>query len=264
MITGTLISSIVMALEFVVLLYIFLYSLRLKRIHTVTRVLYLLWSATLFTSNLYYLTHLLQNKGLYLPFSAMDIVDMGIYTLLGAVLQNNFSINIKKLTWPSVEGALFGALNVWLWILWSGKLLGNLINALPFIYLLFMCGRSLEESRSLEIVERLCFASATMVVAVLESVLYFTQGTVYMVLDVLCYILLFSCDLFLIFKTVDVLRNGNADRAIALAATTYTMGLVTQYLSYEPVYFVAEVLVVFSLALICLAVGKKEKEAEKE
>ena len=117
MITGTLISSIVMALEFVVLLYIFLYSLRLKRIHTVTRVLYLLWSATLFTSNLYYLTHLLQNKGLYLPFSAMDIVDMGIYTLLGAVLQNNFSINIKKLTWPSVEGALFGALNIWLWIL---------------------------------------------------------------------------------------------------------------------------------------------------
>jgi len=42
------------------------------------------------------------------------------------------------------------------------------------------------------------------------------------------------------------------------------MGLVTQYLSYEPLYFIAEVLVVFSIALICLAVGKKEKEAEKE
>jgi len=264
MISGTFISSIVMALEFVVLLYIFLYSFRLKRIHPVTRVLYLLWSATLFTSNLYYLAHALQGKGLYLPFSAMDIVDMGIYTLLGAVLQNNFSVNLKKLTWPSVEGALFGALNIWLWILWSGKILGNLINALPFVYLMFVCGRSLETSRALRKIERLCFASVTMIVAVLETVLYFTQGTVYTVLDVLCYILLFSCDMFLVFKTVDVLRKGNADRAIALAATTYTMGLVTQYLSYEPLYFIAEVLVVFSIALICLAVGKKEKEAEKE
>ena len=253
-----------MALEFVVVLYMFLYSMRLRRIHPVTRLLYLMWTAMLFTSNLYYLAHSLQNKGLYLPFSAMDIVDAGLYTLLGAVLQNNFSIDMRKLTWPSVEGALFGALNVWLWILWSGSWLGNLLNALPFMYLMFMCGRSLEESRALRRFERISFGIITMIVSVLESVLYFISGTLYTVLDVVCYILLFTCLVYLVFKTVDVLRRGKADTALALSAFLYTMGLVTLYLSYEPLYFVAEVLVIITIALTCLAVRKKEKEAAEQ
>ena len=120
------ISTTLMVAEFVVLLTALLLGFRLERIHPVTKLNYLLWISTVSTSNLYYLMHNLQNKGLYLPFSVMDVVDIGIYVLLPAALQNHFSISLKKWTPAGTAGALFGAVNIWLWILWSGKWLGNL------------------------------------------------------------------------------------------------------------------------------------------
>lgn len=257
---GYYISSSIMAVQFAALLAILLFGIRLKRVHPVTRLLYLMWIAVLFTSNLYYLAHALQDKGLYLPFSAMDIVDTGIYTLLPAALQNNFSISLKKMTPAGTVGALFGAVNIWLWILWSGSWLGNMINALPFVYLMFICVRSLEESGAFSWGEWLCYLIASVTVAVMESVLYFVSGTSYMVLDITCYISLFTCTLYLIFKTVDTLQHGTADAALALSASSYAMSAVTIYLSYEPIYFVAEILVIASIILTALAVSRKEKE----
>lgn len=264
MIQGTIVSSILMALEFVVLMYILLYSIRLKRMHPVTRMFYILWIATLFTSNLYYFVHSLQNKGLYLPFSVMDIVDAGIYVLLGAVLQYNFSIDIKKVTWPAVSAAIFGAINVWLWIIWSGTYFGNLINGIPFMFLLAMCARSFEESHAMTRTERICFESATITVSAIESVLYFTKGTLYIVLDTCGYVLMFACLIFLIFKTIDSLRTKRADKALALSACAYTMGLTTLYLSYEPLYFIAEALIILAIVLTYLAIREKEREASEQ
>ena len=255
------ISSTLMMLEFAVLLAVFLSCVKLKGLHPVTKLLYLMWTATMFLSNLYYLTHVLQNKGLYLPFSAMDIVVAGVYTLLPAALQHNFSIDLKKLTVPGVAGALFGAVNIWLWILWSGSWLSNLLNALPFAYLMLICARSLEESRAFRKAEGICFLAAAAVISVLETVLYYSEGTLYTVLDIISYIMMFSCCLYLIFKTIDDLRSGGADRTLALSASAYAMSIATEYMSYEPIYFVAELLVIGSIALTGLAVIKKGREA---
>ena len=254
------ISTAVMVSEFFVLSAILLLGFRLERIHPITKLNYLLWIATLSTSNLYYLTHTLQNKGLYLPFSVMDVVDVGVYILLPASLQNHFSISIRKTTAAGTAGALFGAANIWLWILWSGKWLGNLMNAVPFIYLMFVCARSLEESGAFSRWEAVCMTAALTVAIISESVLYFMTGTVYMVLDIIGYIVLFSCSLYLIFKTVDALKRGTGDRAFALSAASYAMSAVTVYLSYEPIYFVAETLVVLSMVLTYLAIRKKDRE----
>ena len=256
------ISSTLMVFQLAVLIAVLLACARVRKLHPVTKLLYLMWIATMFLSNLYYLAHVLQNKGLYLPFSAMDIVTAGLYTLLPAALQNNFSIELKKITVIGIAGALFGAVNVWLWILWSGSLLGNLLNALPFIYFIFICARSLEESRALGRTEGICLLTAAAAISALESVLYYTDGKLYTVLDIISYIMMFSCCLYLIFKTTDTVRNGSADRALALSAFAYATSIATVYMSYEPIYFVAELLALASVVLTCLSVIKKGREAE--
>ena len=254
------ISTTLMTVQFILLLVILLRSFGLNGIHSVTKLHYLLWIASLSTSNLYYLTHTLQNKGLYLPFSVMDIVDLGVYALLASVLQQIFSISLRETTAAGTAGALFGAVNVWLWILWSGSWLGNIINAVPFIYLMFVCVRSSEESGAFTKTEGICFMSVLGVIGAAESILYFLKGTAYMVLDIICYIMLFSCTLYLIFKCSDSLRRGTGDRAFALSASAFAMSVVTVYLSYEPIYFVAEVLAITSMVLTYLAISKKDKE----
>ena len=255
------ISTTLMVSEFVVLLTALLLGFRLERIHPITKLNYLLWISTVSTSNLYYLMHNLQNKGLYLPFSVMDVVDIGIYVLLPAALQNHFSISLKKWTPAGTAGALFGAVNIWLWILWSGKWLGNLMNAVPFIYLMFICARSLQESGAFTRTEAVFLLSALTVAMISESILYFMTGTVYMVLDILGYIVLFSCTLYFIFKTVDALKRGSGDKAFALSASSYAMSAVTGYLSYEPIYFVAEGMVILSMLFTYLALRKRDREA---
>lgn len=257
------ISSAMMVLEFAVLLAVFIACARLKGVHPVTKLLYLMWIATLFISNLYYLTHALQNKGLYLPFSAMDVVSAGLYTLLPAALQQNFSIDLKKVTPFNSAGALFGAINIWLWILWSGSWLGNIINMLPFVYLLYVCSSSLEISGAFRKTDKIALLTASAVISVLETVLYYSEGALYAVLDTVSYIIMFSCSLYLIFRTVDALVRGSADKALALSASSYVMSIITTYMSYEPIYFVAEFMTIVTVALTYLAVRKKGKEASE-
>ena len=245
-----------MVLEFAVLLAVFIACARLKGVHPVTKLLYLMWIATLFISNLYYLTHALQNKGLYLPFSAMDVVSAGLYTLLPAALQQNFSIDLKKVTPFNSAGALFGAIR-------SGSWLGNIINMLPFVYLLYVCSSSLEISGAFRKTDKIALLTASAVISVLETVLYYSAGALYAVLDTVSYIIMFSCSLYLIFRTVDALVRESADKALALSASSYVMSIITTYMSYEPIYFVADFMVIVTIALTYLAVRKKGKEASE-
>ena len=158
-------------------------------------------------------------------------------------------------------GVVFGFLNAALWIMWSGSWIGNLINAGPFAFLMYVCVRSLEKSNSLTKGEWIFFLAAAMAISAGEIVLYFSEGTLYTVLDTLNYIVLFSFTIYLIFKTIDVLSSGNADKALALSTSAFAMSAVSIYLSYEPIYFVAETELLISEILTCFAVMKKDKEA---
>ena len=93
--------------------------------------------------------------------------------------------------------------------------------------------------------------------------MYAPVRSLYAVLDTVSYIIMFSCSLYLIFSTVDALVRESADKALALSASSYVMSIITTYMSYEPIYFVAEFMVIVTIALTYLAVRKKGKEASE-
>lgn len=255
------ISSGLMIFQLIVQLVILLYSIRLKRIHPVLKLMYILWMLSFFASNLYYLIHELQNKGMYLPLSVMEIVNLGIYMLLPFGLEYNFLFKINEPTKIGIAGAIFGALNVALWILWSGSWLGNLLNAPSFMFLMFVCARSLEESNAVTKLEWIFFFVAAVIVCAGNTVLCYIDEPLYTVIDTLTYIILFAFTLYIFFKTVDAISRGYADKALALSLSAYAMSLVSMYLSYEPLYYIADFELTISMILTCLAIRKKEREA---
>lgn len=246
-----------------IVLYTALYilTMRINGLKPALRLLYMLWVATSLALNLYYLVHVLQNKGLYLPFSAVLVATAGIYILLPSALKYNFDIRLRQGTVAGTIAAVIGALNVGLWALWSGSYLEDVLLLLPFMYFVVIVVRSMEITGIFSLAEWIVYGSGSAMIIVLQVLIYFTEGTIYTVLDTVASVLMFSATLYTLFKAMEKLRRGTGDEALTASAATFLMASMTMYLSYEPLYFIAELVTVIAALFTYFSLRKKGGEA---
>ena len=240
---------------------LYIFTMRINGLKPPFRLLYMLWVATSLALNLYYLVHVLQNKGLYLPFSAVMVATAGIYILLPSALKYNFDIRLRRGTVAGFIAAVIGVLNVCLWILWSGSYLENILLLLPFVYYVVIIARSIEITGIFSLAEWAIYGFMSAAVIVMQTLLYFAEGTAYTVLDTIASVVMFSATLYMLFKATEKLRRGTGDEALTASAATFLLAQMTMYLSYEPLYFIAELITVIAALFTYFSLRKKGGEA---
>ena len=215
----------------------------------------------LFVSDLYWVVHTWMGKGVYTPFSAIDVGICGLYLLLAAAIDVVFREKSGDARAAVIAAAGFAAANAALWIAWSGAVFQNILGGAAFVFLLCSAARALKRSDALSRREwTLLAAACAALIAVNIALLFHLSGSVYFAANLVNYVILFVSLAFFFTRSIRALRHRDTDTALALSFSTFTWNLIALYLSEEPYYTVSDFFVIVSIVLMYLAVRRKAAE----
>lgn len=214
----------------------------------------------LFVSDLYWVVHMWMGKGVYTPFSAVDVGSCGLYLLLAAAVDTVFREKSGDVRAAVIAAAVFAAANTALWIAWSGSIFQSLLGGTAFAFPLCSAARALKRSDALSRWEWISLAAACAALIALNIVLLYLSGRAYFAANLINSGILFSILALFSIRTIRALRHGDTDKALALSFSGFVWNLVTSYLSEEPYYTVSDFFLMFSIVLMLMAVRGKAAE----
>ena len=90
----------------------------------------------LLVSDLYWVVHTWMGKGVYAPFSVIDVGSCGLYLLSAAAIDTVFRKKAGDARAAMIAAGVFAASNAALWIIWSGAVFQNILGGAAFITML--------------------------------------------------------------------------------------------------------------------------------
>ena len=129
-------------------------------------------------SNLYWIAYDLINPDTRMPIAANEIAECAAILLLSASL-NSVLQNRKKVPGEILFAFFYTAVNIVLWIVWSGEWFQDIFFGVPYIYFLWVLIRGLRTRESVPPKELYLMAATGVVTLALLALLPISEGNVY-------------------------------------------------------------------------------------
>ncbi len=254
--------DIVNVLQMAVILFCLISVVRGIRTHVqpLLTLFFTLGLTCLLVSDLYWVVHTWMGRGVYAPFSVIDVGTSGLYLLSAAAMDTVFREKPVDARAAMIAAAVFAAANTALWIAWSGAVFQNILGGTSFVFMLCSTARALRRSGALSRRGWASLAAACVALIAVNTTLLYLSGSAYFAANLVNYVILFVVMTFFFIRTIRALRLGDADTALALSFSTFIWNFITSYLSEEPYYTVSDFFIMFSIAMMFMAVRRKAAE----
>lgn len=216
--------------------------------HTIVLFFFIYGIVCFMISDFYWLVHGLLRPGARIPFSVNEVGEMGLNLLFTSMLNVIFRNRFKKPGIESILAIVFSASAVTLWIGWTGEWIKDIISGIAFGTLIFTTVRAVKAGGALSRTERVTLVIASYVLLAMQGLIFIVNENTGKKLDILCYILMFSVMVWLVFKTVRSLvksykKSVGQDhyKVLSICFLSLVWTLNTMYMSSEPMYFVATI-----------------------
>ncbi|MCR5332240.1 MAG: hypothetical protein K6E62_13810 [Lachnospiraceae bacterium] len=226
--------------------YIIIRVIRLSSIRksSVITVFLLYGVVCLLISDLYWLVHGLLRPDVRLPFSVNEIGEMGTGLLFASLLSAVFKDRFRRPGLETISAAVFAIAAAALWVGWTGEWVKDILSGIVFGYYAVETVRGLKCSGVMSVIEWLVISIAAYILIAMQGLIFAVIEPVGAVLDVFCYILMFSVMIWLMVKTGKAVIKAkktkdlqDAEKSVALSFFSMVWIMNTMYMSSEPMYF---------------------------
>ena len=156
-------------------------------------------------STLYWAAYDLLRGDARMPFAANEICEWALFLLLASSLRAARAESRVRIE-AAVSAALFAAANTALWIAWSGEWLQDILTGLSLGWLFYAILAAMSAAEALSRAERIGFGAAAVLVIAAQAMTFYVSGS--QAPEVVCNVLLFAADAWLILKTVVSLKRA--------------------------------------------------------
>ena len=200
-----------------------------------------------------------------MPFAVDEIAECAMLLLLSAGLE---AISGKRKKW--MPGAFlytvfYMGATIVLWIAWSGEWVQDVVFGLPYVYLAYLLIRGLEYVRAWDTDAEKILAAVTIVAVLLMQavMVWVAEGTVWNVLNVGSYAIMYAFTAWLFWKNYRSLRDQSyGERTLYLSLTLFFWTILMTYMSDEFYYDVSLGINTLTIPVILIAVKRLRGEEE--
>lgn len=255
-------EAILDLIRIVVLTFILAGCIRLifRRKNMAFVVFFTLGMACILLSDFYWLAYDVLRPDSRMPFAANEICEWSLFLLLGSALFSGCPREYLRWKAEIFTVVVFVGCNVVLWIGWSGEWVQDILTGAALSYFLCALVCRIKRESILKRVSEIHLYSAGFLLILGQT------GTFYLpaikgILDLACYILMFTVLAVLIIVTVLSFWKNNPSKTVCLSLISFAWCVITLYMSSGGFYFAASVLSAVCFLLMYAAL-KKEVTAE--
>lgn len=248
-------------LQMIVLMSVFVGAIRL--IHPEDRpirlILFAFAAASVLLSNLYWLAYDILRPGTRMPFAANEIAEWAVFLLLGAALKVK---QVERTARCVMTGAaLFAAASAGLWIAWSGEWVEDILTGVSYGYFICCLTAQMKQEDAFSCREWRLLGIAGLVLIAAQTATFFVPVPAKQILDLFCYILMFTAALLFILKSVFSFREDvRPAKTVCSAFAAFAWAVTVVYMSAGAWYIAALLLSMICYPLMLSAL-KREVEA---
>ena len=259
-----IIRGLLNALEIAILLHSIINTIRLIRREklSVPVIFFAMGAMALVVSLVYWLAYdLIMPPDIRMPFAANELGESAGFLLIASSLKAAFGEKMNLRTKETALGLAFTAVNIFLWIGWSGEIIQDLVGGAAFGYLVCIMLNSLRRSsvfsRRTGIAAVVLF---TLITALALPSIYFPEP-MRAAADAYPYPLIILSSIYFTWRAAKSMRGASAGKeAYAAAAFCYVWCTAGMYMCSEPVYYIPNILAIISVQIMMLSLRKAVNE----
>ena len=201
-------------------------------------------------SSLYWIAYEAIRPGVRMPFAADEIADCSMILLLSASLETILHDKKKNVPGELIFTFLYISANIFLWIMWSGEWVQDIVFGLPYYYFLWMIIRGIRSSKALNKVELIACALTPFVIVGFQTANLYTTGNLQNVADLIGYSFMYF---FMAWLGIKSIKSGN----IFLRYAFFFWTLIATFSCSGYLYLVAVASNILAVFVVYLAVKKE-------
>lgn len=208
-----------------------------RRAPSMVVIFFLFSCISLFINNIYWVVYDLMAADIRMPFAANEFGEMAIFLLFTSALTSAIPDTGESCVKEYAATILFTIASVALWIGWSGEWIQDILGGLWYGYFLCMTVRTVKQTGVLSDTEKRVFAIASACLLIGEGTIFFVPEAIGKPLDLFCYVLMYTCGLYLIFRSVTGLsQKRRAEQCMSLVAAALAWNTSCLYMSADGWY----------------------------
>ena len=185
-----------------------------------------------------------------MPFAADEIADCSLILLFSASLGTLLRDKKKNAPGELIFTFVYISANIFLWIMWSGEWVQDIVFGLPYYYFLWMIIRGIRSSKALNKVELIACIVAPFAIIGFQIGNLYAAGNARNVFDLMAYT---SIYFFMAWFGIKSIKTGN----IYLRYGFFLWTLIAMYSCPEYLYLVATASNILATFVVYLAVKKE-------
>ncbi len=211
-------------------------------------------------SGLYWVAFTVLREGQRMPFAANELGEAASYLLYGAAIASFCPVSFRKAGKEALLSILFSAGSAALWIAWSGEWIQDTVFGLPYAYFLFMAVAAMKKNHVFSEKEWAAAGLISFGLLIGQAAVIIAQGSLHVLLDRLCYAVMYLSLFLLAVKTVRLIRE-KTDPSVLLSMGFGLYGWMSSciYMSEGWHYVVMQCFELFTIILLLYAVSRRER-----
>ena len=200
-------------------------------------------------SDLYWIVYDTLKPGTHMPIAANEIAECSVILLLSAGLDTILH-NKEKIAGEVLFATFFIGANIALWIVWSGEWLQDIVFGIPYVYFVWVLIRGLRTRGGMTQNEIKLAVVACMSFLVIHVVLILVGGFAHLVVETVCFGLMFAVMTWLGIKSFQ-------EMDIFVASTFLLWTNLVMFSSYGYSYQAAYLANTIALLLLPMSMKKE-------
>lgn len=238
------------------------YRLLDKKEYFYPLILFLFGMVALMASEVFWMLHGIIRPGFRFPYSSSEVSQDGALLLLAAGLISLMGRSRARLMPVTIGSICFTAVNIALWIVWSGEWFKDIFDGLIFMYFVCAVSRCISRTEGLSRKEWIVLTIAAVLLMAGEASLSVIPSSALLPVDICNYALMFAILIFFYIKVIRSMSGaGSPTRSLCLAYGGFTWALFSMYMSAEPMYFVGYMSTTFMIVMMFLALRRVVRKA---
>lgn len=201
-------------------------------------------------SSLYWLAYEAIRPGIRMPFAADEIADCSMILLLSASLEPLLRDKKKKVPGELIFSFLYISANIFLWIMWSGEWVQDIVFGLPYFYFIWIIIRGIRSSKALSKAELIVCAVTPFAIIGFQTANLYAAGNLRNIADLIGYAFMY---IFMAWLGIKSIKSGN----IYLRYAFFFWTLIATFSCSGYLYLVAAAANVLAVIVVYMAVRKE-------
>ncbi|MCR4625428.1 MAG: hypothetical protein K5795_05615 [Lachnospiraceae bacterium] len=224
-------------------------------------------------SILFWLVHDIMRPEARIPFGANEIGEISISLMYASLLDIRFkAAGYKNLKPATLLTIIYSLAVIALWIGWTGEWIKDILSGTAFGYMMCMSVRSLIISKAFNKIKLTVLALGAYILIGLQGLIFIVPENIGKVVDILCYIILFSGIFWLLIYSVYLIRTAfraikgssedqkkRVDKALAVTFAALIWALNTMYMSAGTMYVIAYIIETVVYLILFMAISAAEE-----